>query len=267
MDNASITEMIVGFIASYPRRRNVETIWREPLVGFASAEDLRFEQFKEIIRSSHATPLELLPGAKTVVAYFVPFSEKLHKENHERGFYCSRSWAVAYVETNRLISEINEHVRTTLESQGHRVALIPPTHNFDQKTLMSDWSHRHVAYTAGIGRFGHHNLIITEKGCTGRLGSLVTDLDLEPSPRPTEEFCLQKAGIDCLRCVDRCQYDALYADRYDRHACYRQCMVNHEYHRDLELTDVCGKCSAMVPCSVTNPVRNRIDDGECHEGV
>ncbi len=257
MDNAGMTEMIVGLVASYRRRRGVETTWRDPLVGFASAEDPRFDQFKEIIQSTHTTPLEILPGAKSVVAYFVPFSHKLHKENHEAGVYCSRSWAVAYVETNRLIFNINEYIRTTLESKGHRVALIPPTHNFDQETLMSDWSHRHVAYTAGIGRLGHHNLIITEKGCTGRLGSLVTDLDLEPSPVSLEEFCLQKAGIDCLKCVDRCQYDALFADRYDRHACYRQCMVNDEYHRALDLTDVCGKCCAMVPCSVTNPVRRR----------
>lgn len=260
MDNAGIKQMVADFTSSYSRHPKFKTTWQEPLVGFASAEDPLFGRFKKIIRSTHATPREVLHGAKSVVVYFIPFSKKLHRGNSETEYYCSRSWAVAYVETNRLISDVNEYIRSELESEGHRVALIPPTHNFDQRSLMSDWSHRHVAYVAGLGRFGVHNLIITEKGCTGRLGSLVTDLALEVSPPSNQEFCLQKAGIDCLKCVERCRYGALYADRFDRHACYRQCLINDQYHQDLDLTDVCGKCSAMVPCSVTNPVKNREGD-------
>ena len=255
MDNTGIERIIADFVKLYPHQEKVETVWREPIVGFASVDNPLFDRFKQIIQPTHAAPCKLLPGARSVVVYFIPFSKKLHRENLRTEYYCSRSWAMAYVETNRLISDINEHIRSELESRGHQVALIPPTHNFDQESLMSDWSHRHVAYAAGIGSFGVHNLIITEKGCTGRLGSLVTDLALEPSPMPKEEFCLQRAGIDCLKCVERCRYDALYADRYDRHACYRQCLANDRYHGDLGLTDVCGKCSAMVPCSVTNPVK------------
>ncbi|MCK5552681.1 MAG: epoxyqueuosine reductase [Deltaproteobacteria bacterium] len=256
MDNTRIKRIIEDFVASYPQRRRVETTWGQPIVKFASAEDPLFDQFKRIIRPTHATAHELLPGANSVVVYFLPFHPKLHRENFKTEYYSSRSWAVAYVETNRLISDINEKLKDELEGSGHRAALIPPTHNFDPESLMSDWSHRHVAYVAGIGRFGVHNLIITEKGCTGRLGSLVTDLALEPSSRPEGEFCLHKAGIECLKCVERCQYGALYADRFDRHACYRQCLVNDRHHGDLPLTDVCGKCSAQVPCSTTNPVND-----------
>lgn len=256
MSNTTIEKIIKDFVTSCPPQRKVETMWGEPIVKFASADDPLFDQFKGIIRSTHATPRELLPGAKSVVVYFLPFPPKVNRENFEKEYYSSRSWAVAYLETNQLISDINEQLKGELKASGHRAALIPPTHNFDRKSLMSDWSHKHVAYVAGIGRFGVHNLIITEKGCTGRLGSLITDLALEPSPRPEEEFCLRKAGMECLRCVERCQYDALYTDRFDRHACYRQCLVNDRHHSDLGLTDVCGKCSAQVPCSVTNPVKN-----------
>ncbi|MBW2057604.1 MAG: epoxyqueuosine reductase [Deltaproteobacteria bacterium] len=262
MERRAIEKMIREFIASYSSRRRVETAWREPVVGFAAADDPLFHRLKEVVRPTHATPGELLAGAKSVIAYFIPFAEDLHRENHESGYYCSRSWAVAYVETNRLISEINEYIREELRSEGYRVALVPPTHNFDQESLMSDWSHRHVAYVAGIGRFGVHNLLITEKGCTGRIGSLVTDLVLEPTASPRGEFCLQRAGYDCLECVERCRYGALYPDRYDRHACYRQCLANDRHYSDLDLTDVCGKCSAAVPCSVTNPVRERDQAGE-----
>jgi epoxyqueuosine reductase QueG len=256
MDDSVITQMIKDFIFSYPKLYKVETKWREPIVGFAAAKDPLFDEFKNIIRPSHATPRELLHSANSVVAYFIPFEKGLHKENYKMNHYASRSWAVAYVETNRLISRTNEHVKGELESKGYQMVLIPPTHNFDEKSLMSDWSHRHVAYVAGIGRFGSHNLIITEQGCSGRIGSFVTDLVLAPSPRLENEHCLYKAGFDCLKCVARCEYKALYADRFDRHACYRQLLINDRYYSDLELTDVCGKCSAMVPCSVINPVKN-----------
>lgn len=255
MDTADIEKMINNFIFSYPGLHTVETSWREVVIGFAAAEDPLFAQFKSIIRKTHITPSELLPGAKSVVAYFVPFAKNLHKENFKMNHYAARSWAVAYVETNRLIARVNEHLQSELESQGYRMVLIPPTHNFDEKSLMSDWSHRHVAYVTGIGRFGSHNLIITEKGCSGRVGSFVTDLVLVPSARSENERCLHKAGFECLKCVERCQYEALYADRFDRQACYRQLLVNDRYYSDLELTDVCGKCTAMVPCSVIDPVK------------
>jgi len=90
MDNAAIERMIADFIASYSQRRKVETIWRKPLVGFASAEDPIFDQFKEIIRPTHATPREVLRGAKSVEAYFVPFSKE-RLVSQARGIRC-RDW-------------------------------------------------------------------------------------------------------------------------------------------------------------------------------
>jgi epoxyqueuosine reductase QueG len=47
------------------------------LVAFADADDKLFRKFKEIISKSHATPKELLPEAKTVVSYFIPFSKEI----------------------------------------------------------------------------------------------------------------------------------------------------------------------------------------------
>jgi len=259
-----IEDWITAFVLAYPREKKVVTRWREPLVGVASARDTFFVQMKKIAQPNHVLPADLLEDAKSVVVYYVPFSVSLHRENFRAGYHCSRSWAVAYLETNRLISDINQFMKERLESGGSRVALIPPTHNFDQDTLMSDWSHRHVAYLAGLGGFGRHNLLITEKGCTGRIGSFVTDLHLEPSPAAQKEACLSKAGFDCLKCVRRCEYGALSPDGYDRYSCYDQCLKNDRFHDDLDLTDVCGKCSVMVPCSLVDPVKKarRLRDRE-----
>jgi epoxyqueuosine reductase QueG len=255
MNNDKLNRIIVDFVSSYQKQHQTQTNWRQPIIGFASAENSLFDQYKKIIRSSHATPKELLPGAKSVVVYFIPFEKNLHRENAASPVFASRSWAVAYVETNQLISDLNQHIKNELSSNRYQAALVPPTHNFDKKTLMSDWSHRHMAYAAGIGSFGTNNLLITAKGCSGRVGSLVTDLAFEPSQAQNGENCLTKAGQQCLKCVKQCAYDALHADGFDRHACYRQLLLNDRHHKDLGLTDVCGKCAAMVPCSVTNPVK------------
>ncbi|MHC4459249.1 MAG: epoxyqueuosine reductase, partial [Planctomycetota bacterium] len=92
--------MIKDFVLSYPGLHKVETKWRKPIIGFASAQNPLFGQFKNIIRPTHATPRELLTGAESVVAYFIPFEKGLHKENFKMNHYATRSWAVAYVETN-----------------------------------------------------------------------------------------------------------------------------------------------------------------------
>jgi epoxyqueuosine reductase QueG len=255
MNNDKLNEIIVEFVSSYQKQHQTQSTWRRPIIGFALAENSLFNQYKKIVQPSHATPKELLPRAESVVVYFIPFEKNLHKENAASPVYASHSWAVAYVETNQLISDLNQHIKNELASNRYQAALVPPTHNFDKKTLMSDWSHRHMAYAAGIGSFGVHNLLITEKGCSGRVGSLVTDLALEPSPVQDGENCLTKSGQKCLKCVEQCVYDALHADGFDRHACYRQLLLNDRHHEDLGLTDVCGKCASMVPCSVANPVK------------
>ncbi len=248
---------IVRFVKNYSTEESAETEWKRPLVGFASADDPLFLKLREVVRPSHALPGNLVAAAQTVVAFFLPFDSRLQKENARAGITPARSWAVAYIETNRLIRELSEHLKTFLEAAGCQAALVPATHNFDPQVLMSNWSHRHIAYIAGLGRFGLNRWLITEKGCSGRFGSLVTDAYFPPSPRPDHEFCLHMAGYRCGACAKKCIYDALFIDRFDRHACYRQLLKNVSNFSDLETSDVCGKCGCGLPCSTTNPGAKR----------
>ena len=253
MDKRLLEREITHFVKDYPGRMPAETRWQKPLVAFASVEDPLFLKLKEWARPSHALPRDLLPTAKTVVAYFLPFEKQIQKENAGEELYSSRSWAVAYLETNRLIQELNEHLKGFLENAGHPTVYTPATHNYDPAILLSDWSHRHIAYIAGLGRFGANNWLITEKGCCGRLGTFVTEALFSPTPRPEEEFCLQKAGYQCLACVKKCTYAALFTDHFDRHACNRQLLKNEARFSDLGTADACGKCGCGLPCSTANP--------------
>lgn len=224
-----------------------ETSYREPLVGFASAQDPLFKELKEIIGPHHLLPEEMLTEAKTVVAFFIPFGKQVITA-HRQAETVAREWAVAYVETNRLIGKICQELQNKLAQEGIQVAFQKATHNFDPVDLKAAWAHKSAAVIAGLGRFGHHQLVITKKGCAGRFGSFVIDAEIEPSKRPQEEFCLYQKKGQCLYCAQACPSKALTAQGLDKKVCYRQLLDVAELFKDIGSCDVCGKCS-VGPCA------------------
>jgi len=111
----------------------------------------------------------------------------------------------------------------------------------------------------GLGRYGTNCQFITPAGCSGRMGNLVTDLDLGDCPLVTaDELCLVKAGKKCGKCIEACPIDALSEKGMDRTACYARLREN--YHLLMEPdglpdgTDVCAKCQVGMPCSLMSPL-------------
>ena len=62
------------------------------------------------------TPEELLPGAVSVISYFVPFTKKvaLHPNDSDEG---SPIWAEAYQEINKHFININDAVISLLKQR------------------------------------------------------------------------------------------------------------------------------------------------------
>ncbi|MBU0757169.1 MAG: epoxyqueuosine reductase [Nanoarchaeota archaeon] len=251
MEN-EIKNFVTGFVKNYSTIKKTKTTWKKPLVAYADANDPIFKDLKQIISSDHLLPEDILPAAKSVIAFFIPFDEKIPKSNVS-GKNCSIEWCYAYIETNQLIIDINDTLKDFLKQNGFDAAVTPPTHNFDEERLISNWSHKHVAYIAGLGKFGVHQLLITEQGCCGRLGSIVTEVKVKATMRSNNEFCLFRTKGICLACVNKCVNGALQKDSYDRHKCYEMCLENDRFHEKLGTTDICGKCSTIVPCSFINP--------------
>ncbi len=253
--NDLITNEIIKFVNGYQESEPADTQWLEPLVGFADAEDPLFAELHSAVGPTHAMPEDLLEGARSIIAYFLPFDKSISLKN-KGGYYAAKEWAIAYIATNQLIIDLNNHLSEILEKKGNRCTLLPPTHNFDKKKLISDWSHRHVAFIAGLGTFGLHKLLITDKGCCGRLGSIVTDAVCTPSIRPQTEYCLYKYDKSCTACVKNCVTGALKVDSFDRQTCYNILLVNDQMYKRYGQADVCGKCTCVVPCSFLNPVKD-----------
>jgi epoxyqueuosine reductase QueG len=249
-----IRKKIKQFVSNYQELNHTNTGWEEPLVGFASAKDPLFNQFKKVISPKHALPQDLLSNAETVIAFFIPFQRETGNSNIE-GFLASPEWALAYVETNILLEKVSLHIQKYIENYGNDVKLMFPTHNFDTHKLISDWSHRHVAFATGLGRFGLNNMLITEKGCCGRYSSLITSLKMDGDTRSEKESCLYFFDKSCLSCVKRCVKNALLQDSFDRHKCYEMCLINEDHYGDVGNADVCGKCVVGVPCTWKDPVR------------
>ena len=239
-------EEIIQFIKDEVKNNNEHDFFREPLVGFSSANDELFRKIKEIVGEHHILPQDILPEAATVVSFFIPFSEELIKSN--RGSEVSEEWALSYLEGNALINGTCEKLIQVLAGKGIKAGAMKATFGFDKTLLMAVWSHRSAAYIAGLGRFGRNRMLITEKGGAGRYGSLVISETLQPDERTDKEYCLSHLGKECSYCVKICPVGAISPDGFDRHKCHDHLEINGKKFAHLGHCDICGKC-VVGPCS------------------
>ncbi len=246
-----------AFIAAFVRREvaqaGAETHYRQPLVGFADAADPRFLELREIAEPTHLLPGDLLPTARSVISFFLPFAAEVVRANRAMPRQVAREWALAYIETNVLINRIAQRLTVALAKRGVKAAAEPATHNWDPVTLISRWSHKSVAAIAGMGSFGLHHMLITEAGCAGRFGSLVVDAVLEPTSvpgTPAHERCRYFLDGSCKVCVERCPVGALTEAGLDKRRCYERLLQVAGHFRELGLADACGKC-ATGPCALS----------------
>lgn len=245
---------IIKLIREYVINSEYETMWEEPLIGFANSNNKLFSTYKEMIDDNYLLPKDILPEAKTVVSYFLPFTKEMVKTNYG-GDIPSRDWAVAYVETNQLLGELADYLILSLKKEGIKAdKAMFQAPGFDTEKIISYWSQRHVAYAAGLGTFGINNMLITDKGCCGRFGSIVIDKEIESNSVLTTERCIYKNNGSCKKCIEACPSKALTDEGFDRHKCYELVQKYDKMFPDLGESEVCGKCLAYVPCSFTNPL-------------
>ena len=252
----TVIRKIQEFVETYQTAPNISTRWGEPIVGFASADDALFGRLKSVAVPTHAVPKDFLPNAQTVIAFFLPFPKSLTRTNIPHRL-SSIEWGVAYIETNEMIRQLSRFLLEFFDSLGYPSHSIPATHNWDEEKLISDWSHRHIAYIAGIGHFGLNNMLITEKGCCGRIGSFITSAKIPPDNRTDRPACLFKFDGSCRKCVGRCVNGALSADGFNRFRCYEILMENVKNLESIGYADACGKCLVSVPCSHMDPVARK----------
>lgn len=228
------------------------TTYRDPLVEFVAAIDPDFSNLSKWTEFKHLMPENLLPGARSVVSFYLPFAPEIAYANEKDKEQVAREWAIAYQDTNALIGQIASRLIELLSQSGIQAAAEPATGNFDKDALKSYWSHKSIAVLAGIGSFGLHQLVITDAGCTGRFGSIVIDAELPIEKPERKERCEYFKLGTCMDCVFGCPVNALDEEEpFNRQSCWEQCLKNAEAFLDLGAeVQVCGKCAVVGPCAL-----------------
>ena len=247
----TLSEELVKFILIKTEEANRPDFYRKPLVGFSSAFDPLYTKIKEVVGLHHLRPSDILPEVKTIISFFLPFSQKVVEANRRELDHPAREWMDSYAHANNLIDQISHDLVDLVTSRNLKAALVKSTHNYDQKTLKASWSHRSAAFIAGLGRFGLNRMLITPVGGAGRYGTVLISEELTPSVRSEEELCLFWKNGSCRYCLECCPVKALGngPDEFDRQACHLKLQSVTPHTSTNQPQHVCGKC-AVGPCAI-----------------
>ena len=235
-----IEQIIISEVAALDR----SDLYRTPLVAFSAANDEKYSDLKKIIGEWHLNPNELLPDAKSLISYFVPFTKEV-VAGPKTAKYSSSIWEEAYLIVNKYFDHINEAISRYLTNHGFFVKTIKATHTYDPKDMQSMWSHRSAAAIANLGDFGINRMLITEKGCGGRFCTVITSAPLTAGREKFENKCLYIKNGSCGLCLKACPIDALTTNSFDKFACQTELKRNNE-KGDFG-ADTCGKCISVCP--------------------
>lgn len=234
-----------------------------PLLACADAADPLFRQIQQdpvILGPMFRLPEQWLPGAKSVLSLFLPYSKEIRDSNRDRLETPSNQWLHGRIEGQDFLLLVCRQLAQWLREEGYETMIPaedpafrkerdPKRQALGQPVFASNWSERHVAFTAGLGTFSLSKHIITQKGVCGRFGSVITTAPIAPTPRAyTEpyEYC-----TNCGACVHRCPAHAISVETG------KNILTCAEYMDINKATYAprfgCGKCQLAVPCSTGIP--------------
>ncbi len=271
----NLKEKLISFAEERMSKKEYNTMkvidafaFGKPLCGFAAASDSLFPFYKEHIGSDfYRLPTEWLESKYhrsfdaenvSVMSYILPQTDDTKEKCRVTTDCPAFEWQMVRVhgeECNRALASALEEY---LESLGI-VAIAPMsspefTWGEDDKLIKkSNWSERHTAHIAGLGTFGKCDGLITPVGKAVRIGSVIFEAKVDPTPRPYtryNEYCLYDKG--CRACELRCPANAIGESGHDKILCMK-------YHADVitpickerynyEGYRVCGLCQTAVPC-------------------
>ncbi|MCL2373576.1 MAG: epoxyqueuosine reductase [Defluviitaleaceae bacterium] len=230
-------------------------IFNLPIFAIGDPADEYFQACKQphVIGSHFQAPLEWLPPARSVISFFLPYTQKIRAANAQDFAWPAEEWLHGRYEGQNYLKSLTLHLQNAIQKAGY--ATIAPAFHENYKTTnnSSNWSERHIAFGCGLGTFGISKGIITAKGTCGRLSSLVTELPLPPTPRPYTdiyEYCTK-----CAACLPHCPASAISLNaEKDDGLC--AAFLNKVMEKSRPRYG-CGKCQVSVPCEDRNPTTLR----------
>lgn len=226
-------------------------IWELPLIGVASSTDPLWNVLKapDVVGPHHKSPDEWMPGAKSVISYFLPYTERIRIANRINDVTATE-WLYGRWEGELFNEALRAFIVELVKKCGHQALAPALDKQYEVLNLRSNWSERHVAFIAGLGTFSLSRSLITKLGSAGRLGSVIVDSYLEPTQRAYEKF--DEYCSKCLACARRCPPKAINEAGKDNEICRIHVAKEKEKYNPRY---GCAKCQAGVPCEGRIPGR------------
>ncbi len=242
-----------------------------------SGADPLLAEYKQIIGPFHHTPAEVMawaaceqgvkppsPDKVGVVSFVLPLADRTVLDNARQKRWTSARWA-----QGRLYGELfcRKMVMVLLKALAERgvLAVAPDLmpdfrkKRYPEAGWASPWSHRHMAFAAGLGSFGMNDFFISERGAAHRCGSLVAGVPLERNRESLPHYrynCLHYRTGGCLVCAERCPVGANSEKGHDKDKCSRNVLTNVPRNQFVNNVNIygCGLCATLTPCSQESPV-------------
>jgi epoxyqueuosine reductase QueG len=194
--------------------------------------------------------------------------EATKKENLEYSKdWPSERWAHSRLFGEKANSKLRLHLLSELKKEGingvspMEEGYLFKIHSKHEKGVWaSTWSHRHMAFAAGLGSFGWSDGFLNEKGKAMRCGSIVVThkLPSDADKRPPDPYyyCLK-----CGECAKRCPVDAIKPKDptngtiHDKKTCWAKVMSTIPYIKKNYNIGIygCGLCQVGIPCENSLP--------------
>lgn len=180
----------------------MKSMFNVDIIGVASVTK---SGSKDLKKNANA----LLPGAKSVVVLCKEiFGEMvaLLDTNKEVGEAFPGDYFTTHTEyINGKLTNAVHGIAGLLRDQGYRSLPMPTIAPTDQRFLKSVFSYKDAAELAGLGSVGRHTMLITpEFGSRIKMTCLLTEANIEPTPKPRKDYC-----INCNACIKACPSKAL----------------------------------------------------------
>jgi epoxyqueuosine reductase len=217
-----------------------------PLVGFAPVERWKEppEELPNILSPwipEDFWPQSIYPEAKTVIVIGLPVSLPI-VETAPSIYYHE-----LYRTVNSMLDSKAYEIANFLNEKGFSSIYLPRDGYGDIKILIGKpfafFSHKHAAYLAGLGSFGHNNVLLTPQyGPRVRFTSIFTSAEIKPDPIKIHDLC-----IHCLLCAKNCPVGAIpqkgiFPPAVDK----KSCAIRSAQLRD-EFRSPCGICIKVCP--------------------
>lgn len=208
------------------------------LVGIAS-----IETFKDAL--DEQKPVRYLPETRSLISIGVKIQDSI-LDNLP---ITRRGYMATYTTVNEKLNHIAFGLARFLENRGYKAVHYPAAKPYNEKLIIGDISHRHVALKAGLGEIGYSGLLLTPQyGPRIRFNTVITDAILKPDlPYRGSKLCKYP---NCNKCVEICPPKAQASTKieyihpigrvFDKLKCKR-------YMDETLKGLVCGMCVKVCP--------------------